>query len=92
MSGLFTIILAGMALGAISEIVKAIARRGASTSELAQLRQQLDQHAAALEESQATLATQAAQLAELQERLDFTERVLTQARDRSMLGAGPPRP
>jgi uncharacterized protein YycO len=68
-------------------IAGAIAGRGASRSELAQITQRLEQDAAALEDAQATLAHQSTQLAELQERLDFAERLLAQARDRSALGA-----
>lgn len=88
MTGLFLVILAGIAAGTIAEIAKAIARRGASSSELAELRERLDQHLAELGEAQATLASQAAEIAELQERVDFAERVLAQARDRSALAAG----
>ncbi len=69
-------------------IAGAIAGRGASRSELAQVKQRLEQDAAALEDAQTTLANQATQLAELQERVDFAERLLAQARDRSTLGAG----
>jgi len=59
---------------------------GDRRSEPASLQGQLDAQASALEEAQATLARQAAQLAELEERLDFTERMLAQARDRQQLG------
>jgi uncharacterized protein YycO len=69
-------------------IAGAIAGRGASRSELAEIRQRLEQDAAALDDTQTTLANQSTQLAELQERLDFAERLLAQARDRSALGAG----
>lgn len=58
---------------------------GGHRSESASIQQQLDAQADALEEAQATLARQAAQLAELNERVDFAERVLTQARDRQTL-------
>ena len=44
--------------------------------------------AAVLEDVQHTLASQSSQLDELQERLDFTERVLAQSRDRSALRPG----
>jgi len=88
LTGVFIIILAGMAVGAISEVAKAIARRGAAGPELAHLKGQLEENTAALEEAQRALDQQSAQLAELQERLDFTERVLAQARDRTSLGAG----
>lgn len=48
--------------------------------------QQLDEQAAALEEAQAALRAQSTQLAELQERVDFAERILAQMRDRQKLG------
>ncbi|PYO84066.1 MAG: hypothetical protein DMD65_03830 [Gemmatimonadetes bacterium] len=69
-------------------IAGAVAGRGGSRSELAQIKQRLEQHAAALDDAQTTLTDQSTQLAELQERLDFAERLLAQARDRSALGAG----
>ena len=87
LTGFFIIILAGMALGAVREIAKALASRGASTADLAKLKQQLDQLTTELEEVRADLSTQAAQFTELQERLDFAERLLAQSRDRA-LGAG----
>lgn len=69
-------------------IAGAMAGRRASSSELAQLREQCDHNDAMLHEARAALDTQSGQLAELQERLDFTERLLTQARDRDALGPG----
>jgi hypothetical protein len=54
-------------------------------SDLARVQQQLEQQAAALQDAQATLASQSAQLAELHERVDFAERVLVQVRDRPAL-------
>jgi uncharacterized membrane-anchored protein YhcB (DUF1043 family) len=77
-TGVFIIILAGMAVGAITEVAKAIAKRGGAATDLADLKQQLEQNA---EE----LANQSAQIAELQERIDFTERLLAQARERGSL-------
>lgn len=88
LTGVFIIILAGMGMGAITELFKALGRRGASASALAELKAQLEQYAAELRDAQTTLADQAAQVAELQERLDFAERLLTQARDRGALEAG----
>jgi chromosome segregation ATPase len=69
-------------------IAAAISGRGAWRSELAQLREQLEQNTAALDDAETSLANQAAHLAELQERLDFTERLLAQNRDRPALGPG----
>jgi hypothetical protein len=48
----------------------------------------LDEHAAALQDARATLTRQSTELAELHERVDFAERLLAQARDRSALYAG----
>ncbi len=80
--------LAGIAGFTISQIAKAIAGRGTSSSDLAQVKEQLNHYAAKLEDSQAALADQSRQIAELQERVDFAERLLAQARERSALGPG----
>ncbi|HEY9015318.1 MAG TPA: hypothetical protein VIM84_09675 [Gemmatimonadales bacterium] len=69
-------------------IAGAIRGRGGSRSELARLNEQVEHQATALEDVQNSLASQSTQLAELQERLDFAERLLTQARDRSALKPG----
>ena len=91
MSGPVFLLAAAIACSTILMIVKTIAaattgRR--SSSDLGQIREQFEHHAAILDETQATLATQSAQLAELQERLDFTERLLAQTRDRTALAPG----
>jgi chromosome segregation ATPase len=88
LTGVFIIILAGMGIGAISEFAKALGRRGASSKALEDVKAQLEQYAAALQEAQDTQADHAAQLAELQERVDFAERLLTQARERGALEPG----
>lgn len=88
------VFIMGLSIAAITLIVMvrsiagAIAGGGSSRSELAQIKQRLDEHAAALEDAQTTVTNQSTQLAELQERLDFAERLLAQAKDRSALGAG----
>jgi hypothetical protein len=61
-------------------------KEGAAGNDVASVQQQLDDQAAALEETQVKLAQQSTQLAELQERVDFAERMLAQARDRMKLG------
>ena len=66
-------------------IAGAIRGRGSSRSELSQLSDQLKDHAAGLEDVQNSLAMQSSQMAELQERLDFAERLLAQGRDRTVL-------
>jgi hypothetical protein len=57
--------------------------RGLAGAELNRLQEQLEQQAVVLEDTQALLASQANQIAELHERIDFAERLLTQARDRA---------
>ena len=69
-------------------IAGALGGRGASRSELAELRDQLERQAAALEDAQTSLTSQSTQVAELHERLDFAERLLAQGRDRAALGPG----
>ena len=87
------VFLLGLAIAASTIVMVAKAIAGAiggrgTRSQLAQVSEQLEQHAAALEDAQANLAHQSTQLAEIQERLDFAERLLAQARDRSALGPG----
>lgn len=55
---------------------------------LDQLQQQVDDQALALAEIQSQPTGQETQVRELQERLDFAERLLTQAQERSALGPG----
>jgi chromosome segregation ATPase len=81
-------IVAGTLLMIVKTIAAAFTDRRASPSELARLREQFDHYAALMDETQATLAAQSAQLAELQERLDFAERLLSQARHRPAVGPG----
>ena len=66
-------------------IAGAIRGRGSSRSDLSQLSEQLKDHAAALDDVQNSLASQSSQIAELQERVDFAERLLAQGRDRTVL-------
>lgn len=62
-------------------------RHGPGGSEMAQLQQLVEQQAAALEDARNALDDQSGQLAELQERVDFAERMLIQARERQALDA-----
>lgn len=87
-TGMVIVFLSGMALSALTKITQAIAGRRASTVELAQMTKQLEEYSAAFEDAQAAFAAQATQLAEMQERLEFAERLLLQARERGALGGG----
>lgn len=83
-----TAIVGATLLMIVKTIAAAFAEAPAPPSEVAQLRERCDHYAAVLEETQATLAIQSTQLAELQERVDFAERLLTQSRNRAALGPG----
>lgn len=89
------VFLAGLAIVAttafliVRTIANAVAGRGSSHSDVAALREEVDQHAAALEDAESALALQSAQLAELQERVDFAERLLMQGGQQAAL---PPEP
>ncbi len=72
----------------VRTIAGAFNKSGASGADLTEIKRQLEQHTVDLEDVQATLTNQSTQVAELQERLDFAERLLAQARDRAALGAG----
>lgn len=73
---------------AVGAIAGAIRGRGGSRSELNRLSDQVRDQAVALEDVQHGLASQSSQLDELQERLDFAERLLAQGRDRTALRPG----
>ena len=80
-----------IAAGTVLMVVKTIAaafNKTGSASELAKVKEQLQLHAAMLDDAENNLANQSNQIAELQERLDFTERLLTQGRERTALGPG----
>jgi len=79
---LLALAIAGMTLVVIVRtIAGAFTSRRVSNAELTELKEQVDQYGAELEETQRSVA-------DLQNRLDFAERLLTQVRDRSALGAG----
>ncbi len=83
---LTALVIAGATLVLVAGAISGALRgRGSSRSEVAHLSDQLKDHAAALDDVQNSLASQSSQLAELQERLDFAERMLTQERDRAAL-------
>ena len=71
-----------MVAGAIGGAIRG---RGPSRSQVDQLSDQLKDHATVLEDVQNSLATQSSQLAELQERVDFAERLLAQGQNRTAL-------
>jgi hypothetical protein len=80
---LLALAIAGTTIVLVAGVISgAIRGRGSSRADLDHLTDQLKDQAAALEDVQNSLASQSSQLAELHERLDFAERLLTQGRDR----------
>jgi uncharacterized coiled-coil protein SlyX len=92
MDVLTTLMIIGVATVAGETVIRvARARAGGAAplqAHLDQLEQRFDDQASTLAEVQSHLAGQEAQFRELQDRLDFAERLLTQAQDRSALGPG----
>ena len=79
---LIALVIAALTVSVIVRTIAGAFTKGRSDrADLTELKEQLDQQAAQLEETQQTVA-------ELQNRLDFAERLLAQARDRSALRAG----
>ena len=88
---LFVLAVIGIVGDTIVKVAKARSGGGASKAlrgELDDLGQQLQDQAAVLADAQATILAQADSIQELHERLDFTERILTQAREKGLLGRG----
>ena len=81
-------IVAGTLLIIVKTIAGAFAGDRAAKSGLAQIQELCDHCTALLDETQTVLAAQSAQLEELQERLDFAERLLVQPRQAGNLGSG----
>ena len=91
LGGIFIIVVVALVIGAIAVAREGGLFTGDTAKVLAELRLRIEQQAAALREAQDTLADQTTQIAELQERVDFAERLLTQAREKAALGDPQPR-
>jgi flagellar biosynthesis chaperone FliJ len=89
MDVLTTLMIIGVATVAGETLTRlARTRAGSATQvqpQIDQLQQQVDSQASALAEVQSHLAGQEDHVRELQERLDFAERLLTQAQERAAL-------
>jgi hypothetical protein len=92
MDALTALMIIGVATVAGETVIRvAKARAGGATrlqAHVDQLQQQCDDQASALAEVQSHSAGQEAQFREIQDRLDFAERLLTQVQDRSALSPG----
>ena len=88
---LFILAVIGIVGDTIVKVVKLRAGGGAGKAlrgEIDDLTQQLQDQSAVLADAQATIATQAEAIQELHERVDFAERILTQVREKGMIGRG----
>ena len=77
---LFILAVTGIVADTIVKVAKARSGGGAAKA----LRGELDELGQQLADAQATIAAQAESIQELHERLDFTERILTQAREKHL--------
>lgn len=85
---LIGLLIAGATAVMIVKTIAAAFTSGKTTTDATQLRDELYDAQRSLEEARNRLDQQGAQLAELQERMDFAERMLAQARDRAALKPG----
>jgi hypothetical protein len=81
---LFVLAAIGIVADTIVKVAKARSAGGAAKA----LRGELDEMGQQLADAQATILAQAESIQDLHERLDFTERVLTQAREKGQLRGG----
>ena len=92
MDVLTTLMIIGVATVAGETAIRvARARAGGASglqAHLDRLEQRFDDQASSLAEVQSHIADQESQFRELQDRLDFAERLLTQAEERSALNPG----
>ena len=92
MDALTALMIIGVATVAGETVIRvAKARAGGAPrlqAHLDQLQQQCEDQASALAEVQSHSADQEAQVRDIQSRLDFAERLLTQVQDRSALSPG----
>lgn len=89
--GIFILVMTGIVGDTIVKVAKARLGGGmakALRGELDDLAQQLQDQSAALADAQSTIVAQAESIQELHERVDFAERILTQAREKGALGRG----
>ncbi len=82
LGGLFLIIMASI----LADTIVKVARARGGGKDATRLRGEVEELTGRLEEQDAILSSQDSQILELQERLDFAERLLTDARGRHELG------
>lgn len=91
LTALFVLCIVGVVGDTVVKVAKARGGAGALKAmrgELDEVNQQLLDQSAALADAQAIIAAQAESIQELHERMDFAERIMTQARERGMLERG----
>lgn len=86
LAGLFIIIVLGIAADTVVKVVKARAGAGQVNA----LRTELDELSQQVADAHAALASQAEQIQELHERVDFAERMLAQMGEKPAIGGRQP--
>jgi hypothetical protein len=87
---LFILAVTGIVADTIVKVAKARSGGGAKAlrGELDEFHQLIQDQSAALADAQAIIAAQADSIQELHERVDFAERILTQVREKGVIGRG----
>lgn len=88
LAGLFILALAGIAADTVTKVVKSRGNAPLLRAQLDELQQQVHDQAASLADANAVIIEQGESIQELHERVDFAERILTQARESGQLGRG----
>lgn len=90
LTGVFMIIVLSIAGDTIVKIVRARGKReDVAMTEIPRLEAQLREQATALEDTRAVVGRQSEHIDELYERIEFTERLLAQVRERRELPGRP---
>ena len=75
-------------IGIVGDTVVKVAKGRGGSKAVAQLEADVDELRGQLADAESAMAGHAQQLAEIQERLDFAERLLAQQRQKPQLGSG----
>lgn len=87
--GIITAVFVIVLVGIVCDTIAKIATGGSRAKAFKTLQAEIDELRAALAEAEGALNGQATQIEEMQQRLDFAERLLAQARQKPAIGAGP---
>ncbi len=86
--GFWEVIAIMVVVNGVATVFKSRGRHGVESGEIEELRHRLEEQGETIADAQTELADQNLQMEELHERLEFTERVLAQLKDRPEIGPG----